>query len=382
MSSVLQGDGALSTFAILSPEGKKQGIFSLLDRSEVKSYLLYAYGRIALLDGLRILDCEKGSNVLLPSYVCGIAAEPFRELSIEPRFYRVSLNLEPDTTDITSKIDNRTRAILAVNYFGFAQNIGGIQDICREHGLHFIEDNAHGPLSEKDCRLLGTFGDIGISSIWKLLPVPNGAVLFINSDELMNSKGDMLTALASQNHLSSASRKGICIYILDSLLKHFERRYRFRADFVRETYRKLFPKAETDVSRLFQDSKVRMSGLSLRIGGRLDLEEVRRKRRENYIFWLGEMLGRKDVRVLFTDLPEGICPLYFPVAVEGVERFLQEMLARGIPAFRWPPLPREVKANPEFPNANFLAEHVVVLPVHGNPDRDYRQGALGMHRDS
>jgi len=374
--------GAFLTLSTLLPGGKREGIFSLLNRSEVRSHALYGYGRIALLDGLRILGCGKGSNVLLPSYVCGIAVEPLRELSIEPRFYKISLDLEPDIADIRSKIDKRTKAILAVNYFGFPQNIGGIQGICREHGLYLIEDNAHGPLSRKDCRLLGTLGDIGISSMWKLLPVPNGAVLFINNDELVNAKGNILTALPSQNHLASASKESICIYILESLLNYLELRYGFRANLIRHTYRKVFPKAETDISRLFQDSKVRMSGLSLRIAGKLDLEDVCRKRRGNFVLWLGEMLGRKDVQVLFRDLPEGVCPLYFPVIVQEAESFLQEMLNNGIPAHRWPPLPKEIGGNPEYPTANFLAEHVVVLPVHQSVDRDYLASTLSMHRDS
>ncbi|MFC1979984.1 DegT/DnrJ/EryC1/StrS family aminotransferase [Chloroflexota bacterium] len=382
MKAISIPPAALPTPSLFLPRSKKHGISSLFSRSEVKSYLLYGYGRIALLDGLRILDCGEGSNVLLPSYNCRTAVEPFRELSIEPRFYTVSLNLEPDIKDIKSKIDKNTKAILAINYFGFPQNIGGIQGICRKHGLYFIEDNAHGPLSQKDCRLLGTFGDIGFSSIWKFLGVPNGAVLFINNDKLISSKGNILVALASQNQLPPVSKKSICTYILNSLLNYFELRYRFRADFIRDIYNKLSPKAEIDVSRLFQDCKVRMSGLSLKIAGKQNLEEVCRKRKENYIFWLGEMLGRKDVQVLFKDLSEGVCPLYFPVIVEEVESFLQEMLHKGIPAYRWPHLPKEIGGNPEYPTANFLAEHVVVLPVHQSVDRDYLARAKSIHRVS
>ena len=92
--------GALLTFSLLLRRSNKHGISSLLNRSEVKNYLLYSYGRIALLDGLRILACEEGSNVLLPSYFCGLTIEPFHELGIEARIYAISLNLQPDIKDI------------------------------------------------------------------------------------------------------------------------------------------------------------------------------------------------------------------------------------------------------------------------------------------
>ena len=100
-------------------------------------------------------------------------------------------------------------------------------------------------------------------------------------------------------------------------------------------------------------------------------EKVYKKRRENYDFWLNRMYKRKDVRLIFEDLPEGVCPLYFPVIVEEAEKYIQEMLSKGIRAIHWPPLPKEIQGNPEYAAANFLAEHVVVLPVHQSVDQEY-----------
>ena len=363
--------GALLTFSLLLRRSNKHGISSLLNRSEVKNYLLYSYGRIALLDGLRILACEEGSNVLLPSYFCGLSIEPFHELGIEARFYAVSLDFQPDIKDIKNKIDRKTRGILAVNYFGFPQTIGEIQNICRKSRLYLIEDNAHGSLSQKGSRLLGTFGDIGFSSFWKILPVPNGAVLFVNNDELMYNKVNLAELSASQNQLPSMSKKSANTYILNSLLNNLELRYRFQATFIRDIYRKLFLNASISSYNQFQDLKVRISELSLRIAENTNLEYVHRKRRENYNFWLGVMRERKDVDIVFKDLPEGVCPLNFLIIAENPESFLQEMLNKGIPASRWPFLPKEIKDNPEYPTANFLAEHLVTLPVHQSLDKDY-----------
>ena len=217
----------LLTLSALLSGRKKQGISSLLNRSEVKSYSFYSYGRTALLDSLRILSCQGGSNVLIPSYICSVAVEPFHELGIEARFYSVSMNLQPDTIDIRRKIDKKTRGILVVNYFGFPQNIDEIENICQKRRLYLIEDNAHGLLSEKNSRLLGTFGDIGFSSIWKMLPIPNGAVLFVNNDEFIDSRGDTAISTASQNQFPEVSKMYIYHYILGSLLYSLELRYGF-----------------------------------------------------------------------------------------------------------------------------------------------------------
>ena len=368
---------ALLTPSLLLRRGEEQTFHSLLNRSEVKIYIFYSYGRVALLDGLRILGCKEGSNVLLPSYICGVAVEPFRELGIEPRFYEVSLNLQPDIKDVKSKIDDRTEAILIVNYFGFVQNLKAIYGICRQKGLYLIEDNAHGFLSRNGSRLLGTCGDIGFSSICKTLPTPDGAILFINNEKLLEGKEKIERARLSQNRLPQTSKRKIYTYILNSLLGNLELRYRFRAEFIRNIYRKLFPEAELSSSQLFQDSKHRVSEVSLRIARNIDLEGVYNRRRQNYNFWLSVLCNREDVHILFRDLPDGICPLFFAVIEEEADSFVKEMQDKGVQAYHWPPLPEEIKGNPEYPNANFLAEHLVTLPVQQNLNHDCLAGILG-----
>jgi len=199
----------------------------------------------------------------------------------------------------------------------------------------------------------------------------------VNNEELMDGKGNIIGASVSQNQLPQMSRKSLYIYILNSLLSNLELRYRLRAEFIRDAYRKLSPKVERDTGRLFQDSKVRTSGVSLRIAKNITLEDVCRKRRENYNCWLSRMRDRKDVHVVFEALPEGVCPQHFPVITKEAERFSQEMLDKGIPAYRWPPLPEVIRDNPEYPTANFLAKHLLTLPVHQSLDRDCLETIVG-----
>ena len=325
---------------------KKKGsaLFEWIEQHGVRSYSLFGYGRIALLEGLKLLDCGQGDNVLLPSYICDVTAEPFHELGMEPRFYKVLTSLQPDIADVKTRIDRKTKAILVVNYFGFPQRLDEIQSICKENGIALIEDNAHGFISRKNSHLLGTFGDIGFSSIWKVLPVPNGAVLFINNEQLINKFRSLSQSGEFPNELR---QKSPLKYVLSSLLSYLEARYRFPSQYVRNVYYRFASTAERDVTQDYQRAKVRISRLSLKVLQKLNPEEVVGRRRQNYQFWLDKLRGKHGVTVIFEDLPGGICPWVFPIVADDVDSFKEKLLGRGIHVDHWPWLPREVDGNKE-----------------------------------
>ena len=85
------------------------------------------------------------------------------------------------------------KAVLAVNYFGFAQDLSPFREYCSQTGATLIEDNAHGFLS-KDASgiLLGTRADLGITSIRKTFRLVNGAALYFSGAEYSVSVSDQL----------------------------------------------------------------------------------------------------------------------------------------------------------------------------------------------
>lgn len=73
------------------------------------------------------------------------------------------------------------KAVLAVNYFGFAQDLTPFHEYCLRTGATLIEDNAHGFLSKDTSGvLLGTRADLGITSIRKTFRLVNGAALYFS----------------------------------------------------------------------------------------------------------------------------------------------------------------------------------------------------------
>ena len=85
------------------------------------------------------------------------------------------------------------KAVLAVNYFGFAQDLAPFREYCSQTGATLIEDNAHGFLS-KDASgvLLGTRTNLGITSIRKTFRLVNGAALYFSGAEYADSVSDQL----------------------------------------------------------------------------------------------------------------------------------------------------------------------------------------------
>jgi hypothetical protein len=71
--------------------------------------------------------------------------------------------------------------VLAVNYFGFAQDLTPFREYCLRTGATLIEDNAHGFLSKDTSGvLLGTRANLGITSIRKTFRLINGAALYFS----------------------------------------------------------------------------------------------------------------------------------------------------------------------------------------------------------
>jgi hypothetical protein len=87
----------------------------------------------------------------------------------------------------------RCKAVLAVNYFGFAQDLSPFREYCSTTGATLIEDNAHGFLSKDSAgKLLGTRANLGITSIRKTFRLPNGAALYASSIEYSGLNANQL----------------------------------------------------------------------------------------------------------------------------------------------------------------------------------------------
>jgi dTDP-4-amino-4,6-dideoxygalactose transaminase len=335
------------------------GIRKLFMDSYNSTAFFYSYGTIALLQALRIMEIKKGDRVLIPAYICKIVLLPFLKLGVDIEFYKTDFNLRPVTSDIKSKIDSKTKALIVVNYFGFPQkNMDAIKAICKKFKIYIVEDNAHGYLSSYKGRLLGTFGDIGFSCAWKVLPMRDGAFLFINNSKLISK-------LSSTNcHLPvRLLTLGDIKFCLNSIFIYFENHGIFPIDHIRGLF-KIFSKNKLKIEkkRRLPDSKV--SWLSKAIIQKFDYKNIINKRRENFLSWNKFLKGQKGIEIVHTKLEEGVCPQIFPVIVQNTDSFIKKMRDGNVSIYNWPDLPKKIIGNPEFKIENFLAQHLFALPIH------------------
>ncbi len=145
------------------------------------SVRFYGYARRALTEALKLCGAP-GGRVLLPAFICRDVLSSVAEAGAEPAFYSVRPDLSPDE-------DNArwpdAKAILAVDYFGFPQDLAPFRDYSRRTGASVIEDAAHALFSHDAAgKLLGTRAPLGILSLRKSLPLPNGGALLANDAAL------------------------------------------------------------------------------------------------------------------------------------------------------------------------------------------------------
>lgn len=356
--------GPPSPFATSRSGGRARGIEPFLDR-HADEYRRYGTGKVALRDGLAGLT-SPGETVLVPAYLPDAVVEPISDLGLDAEYYAVEPTLAPDFADLERRLDDGTAAVLSVNYFGFpTPGFDELRSIVADADCYHVDDNAHAPLSLADGTLLGTRGHVGITSLWKAFPIPDGAVLYLNDGRAID---------AYQPSPAAGVRNGIdaadCLFVLKSMLRSVldERGAVRRSIDVLVAGSDHTPSVAPPRER-YESGKHRMSKLSAAILDSVDPESVRCTRRENYRRWRRALAHREDLEILFETLPEGISPQVFPVRADRPGALRSELEHCGVAGVKtWPRLANAVREDPTYETATRLAREVVTLPVHQQVD--------------
>ena len=328
-------------------------------------------GRTALFQACPLLGLTPGDVVLCPAYNCGHEIEPFLRQGVSVRFYGVDRNMRVDLEDLQSRVDERTRAILVTHYFGFPQDRQQIGQICLQHGLRLIEDCAHVLLGHHEAANLGTMGDLAIFSIRKFLPVPDGGALLLNDSPIKRPlslrpppwrrtwiktleqwRNSFLVPSSSPAH-SVANR---LVHLLGLPVILARRAWPFSSESPRGSN-----------GRLDYDSDLLSWGMAAttrRILRIIDLEEVVSRRRENFAFLLESLGDVSGCLPVYTDLPDTVCPLAFPLLTPASEEWTHRLREHGISVTRWWDGFHSAVPWAEFPDSVFLKRNLIALPVH------------------
>lgn len=297
----------------------------------------FSYGRYALQAALISSGIKKGEAVLIPGFICRDLLAAINSLGVIPLYYSVGQDLQ--MAESPDSLPN-SRAIVAVNYFGFPQDLAPFKAYCRRNGAVLIEDNAHGLLScDEDGKPLGTRGDMGIFSLRKTLSLPNGAALLLNSTE----GGFKLSSQVafSPHPLPWAFR-------VKRLLRKIPPVMGWRVFRLLTLLGRRFRKIRTgyEISPSSPDAELQMPGspfpseelMSILVG--VDVNEETLRRRALYLA-LEETIKGAGGEPVFQELRPHVVPYVFPFYASSeqaasVKRVLEKL---GLECHRWPELP-------------------------------------------
>lgn len=294
----------------------------------------YSLGRWALVDALKASGVRPGDKVLLPGFICRDLLASLYAVKAVPVFYPVSekLGLSGDLNDFP-----RARAAIAVNYFGFPQDLGPFREYRRRTGAVLIEDNAHGLFSrDEDGQWLGTRGDLGVFSLRKSMALPNGGALVLHP-------GSVLVLPPSPLFRKAGGPRWRLKQTFRRATGSWDTRRTFR---LLENLRKLGPhngKAEDDSEVRIPpppDPCLELSAPLVAADPALEAE----RRRALYGF-CEDLLVREGVQPVFRQLPGRTVPYAFPFFAQAeTVPSVQKLLGRhGLRCLPWPDLPRAVE---------------------------------------
>ena len=173
----------------------KNGLFT--NRMEAKFTEIFEHeysishvnGTATMHTALHALGVGKGDEVIVPPLTMASTSLCVLQNDSVPVFADVDLktyNICPKS--IREKITPKTKAIITVALFGLSPEYDEILEICKEHSIFLIEDNAECFLGYYKGKLVGTFGDFSSYSFQasKHISCGEGGMLTTNNYELAN----------------------------------------------------------------------------------------------------------------------------------------------------------------------------------------------------
>ncbi len=296
----------------------------------------YSLARHALLQALKMLGITPGQPVLMPAFLCRDLLAPLARVQATPAWYAVNDRLQPvDATDQWPV----AAAVLAVNYFGFPQDLAPFRAYAARTGAVLIEDNAHGFLSrDDDGNWLGLRAPYGVFSIRKTLRIPDGAALVVNDLQGQERLPPPLPfdgpgLNLAQRHKARMRRipmLGGALLRTSTVLARQVRKLRTGSELPQPD-----PHSEIELPAGANP----WSGLHDALRN-VDVDAEILRRREAYAA-CAELAAREGVDPVFKELPVHCAPYGFPFRSDAAGRQIMQGFAdrHGFDLVTWPDLP-------------------------------------------
>ncbi|MGT0108851.1 UDP-4-amino-4,6-dideoxy-N-acetyl-beta-L-altrosamine transaminase [Helicobacter pylori] len=171
-------------------QGKRSLLFeeALCEFLGVKHALVFNSATSALLTLYRnFSDFNADCNEIITTPISFVAtANMLLESGYKPVFAEIKNDGNIDELTLEKLINEKTKAIVSVDYAGKSVEIGSIQKLCKRHSLSFLSDSSHALGSEHQNKKVGGFALASVFSFHAIKPITTaeGGAVVTNDSEL------------------------------------------------------------------------------------------------------------------------------------------------------------------------------------------------------
>ncbi len=171
-------------------QGKRSLLFeeALCEFLGVKHALVFNSATSALLTLYRnFSDFSADCNEIITTPISFVAtANMLLESGYKPVFAEIKNDGNIDELVLEKLINEKTKAIVSVDYAGKSVEIGSIQKLCKRHSLSFLSDSSHALGSEYQNKKVGGFALASVFSFHAIKPITTaeGGAVVTNDGEL------------------------------------------------------------------------------------------------------------------------------------------------------------------------------------------------------
>ncbi|MEM2914370.1 MAG: DegT/DnrJ/EryC1/StrS family aminotransferase [Candidatus Bathyarchaeia archaeon] len=150
-----------------------------------KYVLAVSSGSAALFCAVAALGIDAGDEVIMPAFGWYSVYSSVVYAGALPVFAEIDDTLNLDPEDFKKKITDKTKAVIVIHYQGGAAKIDEIASIAKSNNIKIIEDCAQAFGGQYKGKMLGTLGDIGITSFQtnKIITCGEGGLLYTDCEE-------------------------------------------------------------------------------------------------------------------------------------------------------------------------------------------------------
>lgn len=312
---------------------------------EGSDYVWMSTGRSAtsfVLDTIESRNPEVRKIAVIPPFTCHTVIEPFLAKGYEVFTLHIGQDLEASAEDILKVVkEKNAEVVLFHRYFGIntIRDIDGIIPELRESGVVVIEDctqNLYSSYRKSDA-------DFFVGSIRKWCGVPDGGFAVCREGKFENKPNVI------DGKLQEAKKSA-------SIMKY---EYLFDGKGDKQAFLMKYREAEDILDT--QTQYYAIGELSASIQSHLDLEELKKKRRENYRVIAEGLSNIKGIKVIKPNIQSDEVPLYCPILCDNRSEVQALLVKQSIFApVVWP----KADCCPEVDsNADYLYEHILCIPI-------------------